>query len=87
MVCRPPSHHRTGLAPCSPDLNVIEHVWAKIVQEWRPEYERTAKALAAHAQRVWESLRNEPQFFHNLVADYHARLDAVIAAQGGPTTY
>ncbi|EFN83058.1 Transposable element Tc3 transposase, partial [Harpegnathos saltator] len=62
----------------SPDLNLIENIWAIIVNSWDPGHERTRAALIAHARNAWEDLRREPQFFWNLHNSIDARLQQVV---------
>lgn len=73
--------------PNSPDLNVIEHVWAQSVNEWEARHERTKPALQAHVQDVWRLWQANPQRITNLVNSIPARLQAVIDAVGGHTSY
>ncbi|EFN86285.1 Transposable element Tc3 transposase, partial [Harpegnathos saltator] len=65
----------------SPGPNLIENVWAKIVNSWDPSHEGTRAALIAHARNAWEDLRWEPQFFWNLHNSIDARLQQVVARQ------
>ncbi|XP_077280130.1 heparan-alpha-glucosaminide N-acetyltransferase-like [Temnothorax americanus] len=58
----------------SPDLNLIENVWAKIVNTWDPGHERTKQALFEHARNEWEALRGKPEFFTNLRQSIDRRL-------------
>ncbi|RLU15422.1 hypothetical protein DMN91_012416 [Ooceraea biroi] len=44
--------------PKFPDLNLIENVWAEIVNSWNPAHERTKAALIEHAKDAWENLRH-----------------------------
>ena len=68
--------------PKSPDLNLIENVWAKIVNTWEPGHERTREALFEHARNAWEALRAEPEFFTNLRQSIDRRLHQVIDRDG-----
>lgn len=70
----------------SPDLNPIENLWAKMVNIWENENERTRDALQHHCIRVWDSLRGT-QICQNLVLSMRSRCDAVIAAEGEMTKY
>ena len=45
----------------SPDLNPIEHLWARMTLEWDHKNERTPSALMEHVREVWEAFRGRPQ--------------------------
>jgi len=66
----------------SPDLNLIENVWAAIMNSWDAGHERNKAQLIAHAKTAWENLRQKPQLFANLRASVEKRLDQVIARNG-----
>lgn len=70
----------------SPDLNPIENLWGKMVQEWDKRDERTKAALVEHCHSVWESMRGR-DLCQGLVGSMRRRCDAVIDAAGGPTKY
>lgn len=72
---------------CSPDLNLIENVWAQIVQRWEPRRERTVAAIVGHAREIWEELRFPPDFLTNLIDSIPSRLNQVINRSGYWTDY
>jgi transposase len=66
----------------SPDLNPIETVW-NLMKDWieknypeKMSYDRLRKAV----QDAWNAISSEE--LQNLVATMHARMEAVIAANG-----
>lgn len=71
----------------SPDLNLIENVWALMVNRWEPRRERTVAALVNHATEVWEELRLRPDFLANLIDSIPNRLNQVIDRSGYWTDY
>jgi len=66
----------------SPDLNLIENVWAAIVNSWDAGHERNKAQLIAHAKTALENLCQKPQLFANLRAFIEKRLDQVIERNG-----
>lgn len=74
------------LPPKSPDLNIIENVWGKMVQLWDHTQARTSETLRAHVTQIWESLRGD-HFCYNAVRSMRQRLLDVINAEGGYTRY
>lgn len=72
----------------SPDLNPIENLWGKMVQEWDGNQCRTKDALRRHALNVWESFRGR-NVCENLVGSMRRRLQAVLNAEppGSYTKY
>ena len=73
--------------PYSPDLNIIENVWGRIVRNWENEDERTEAALDAHTKREWERYRGDVVYFENLATSMRDRIAAVREADGGHTPY
>ena len=73
----------------SPDLNPIEHVWARMVLEWDPANEHNALDLAQHAKRVWERLRGRKgaDFCASLVDSMPDRIADVVRANGKYSKY
>jgi len=71
----------------SPDLNLIENIWAAIVNSWDPGNERTKARLVMHAKNAWENLRQKPELFTNLRGSIEKRLNQVVARNGWWTDY
>lgn len=75
----------------SPDLNIIENVWAVMAQEltedWTGGRRLTADVLWCNVQRKWEELRLRPAFFESLAGSMGRRLQCVVDAAGGCTKY
>ena len=72
----------------SPDLNIIEHVWAYIAKSWRPAANvRTRAALIDHVMCSWENLAANPRLFENLGKSIPKRLYQVIDRSGFWTDY
>ena len=74
----------------SPDLNPIEHVWARMVKNWPSTAVRTTAALRGFVNSQWEDLRvDEPltNFVSNLVGSMNSRFEEVVAKDGAWTRY
>ena len=71
----------------SPDLNLIENVWAQMVRRWEPRRERTVAALVNHAREIWDELRLRPDYLANLIDSIPNRLNQVIDRSGYWTDY
>lgn len=69
----------------SPDLNIIENVWAYVKSQRTFERDRQRDETIAEITQIWSKLPLE--FAHNLVRSIPARLQAVIDAKGGVTRY
>lgn len=71
--------------PCSPDLNLIQNVWG-VMAERMSHYDIQSRAELLHAMQLeWNNLTAFE--IQRLYGSWQDRLDAVIAAQGGPTKY
>jgi transposase len=69
----------------SPDINIIEDVWSHIKYHLRGRIFETEEEL-------WEELRNQwngisQEWIRRLYDSLPARIEAVIAAEGGNTKY
>jgi len=73
--------------PQSPDLNLIEALWADIETELGQIHERAEDidTLVLMLQAAWESITRER--LSALIASMPNRLAAVIAAEGNATKY
>ena len=70
--------------PKSPDLNLIEEVWAWLKNGLKRSY-RNVEELEEDIIYIWESIPSE--FIKKLYDSMKNRIQAVIEAQGGPTDY
>lgn len=73
--------------PYSPDLNPIEHVWARIKKMLAGRIMLTTPSLTRAVLEAWREISEDRQFLHSLCASMPRRLTAVIDADGGPTRY
>lgn len=71
--------------PQSPDLNPIEHLWAEVERRIRLRDIRNREHLKSVLKEVWNEINEETT--RPLVNSMRRRLEAVIAARGGPTKY
>lgn len=71
----------------SPDLNIIEHVWAKMSKAiYRPHYRAgTKEELKDHVMEHWEDI--DLEFIRTLYDSIPSRLQAVIDNEGGNTRF
>lgn len=68
--------------PKSPDLNLIENIWA-IMEQDRPHLiERTHERLNAHVVNRWENLRGRQDVFQNLYNSLAKRFRYIIDHNG-----
>ena len=74
----------------SPDMNPIEHVWARMVKDWPSGSIRTTAALRTFVNEKWEQLRlEEPRtnFVKNLYNSMTRRFIEIVRKNGGVTRY
>lgn len=69
----------------SPDLNPIEHVWARMKSKIQGRIFRNKGELKSERTDLWYKI--EPTFLKELVASMPRRITAVIKAKGGATKY
>lgn len=72
-------------APQSPDLNVIEHLWAYIKVKYHENPSKTKHGMFARILEIWNSIPTE--ITRTLVKSVYKRFEAVIRAKGGATRY
>ena len=66
--------------PHSPDLNVIENLWAILKRKMPRQGARTQDELWLQVQRIWDEITIDE--INNLVDSFRSRLMAVIALHG-----
>lgn len=81
--------------PYSPDLNPIEHIWARLRDKLIPytnghgEIVRTTGSREGDLQEAltsaWDDI--EEEYIHSVFISFNHRVDAVIAANGWYTEY
>lgn len=71
--------------PQSPDLNVIEHVWAYLKRHRNFSLQQTREEAIKNVHQLWNDI--PMAFLINLVESMPRRLQAVIDAKGGNTKY
>lgn len=75
------------LPPYSPDLNPIEHVWARMKRELRGGVYRTRPELIRAVEEAWMKVGRDREFLQRLTSSMPRRLAAVEEEMGGPTRY
>jgi len=73
--------------PYSPDLNPIEHVWARMKRVLRERVFSSADSLRVAVREAWELTARDTEFLRGLTQSMPRRLNAVVEADGGPTRY
>ena len=71
--------------PYSPDLNVIENMWAYLSRKVDEHCSRDAEELKRWVQHEWDEIPKE--YFTKLFASYPKRCQSVIDANGSHTKY
>ena len=71
----------------SPDLNLIEHLWDELERRLRarPSHPTSVPDLTNALLEEWSNIPIDTLL--NLVDSLPTRVEAVIAAKGGPTQY
>jgi hypothetical protein len=71
----------------SPDLNPIERLWDELERRLRdkPNHPKSVPDLANALVGEWKQV--PAAMFQHLVESLHRKVEAVIAAKGGPTPY
>ena len=73
--------------PYSPDLNPIEHVWKLVKTSLKGRNFRTKPQLEAAFREKYEELGQRRDILQKLCDSQFRRINAVLAADGGPTKY
>lgn len=71
--------------PCSPDMNLIENLFGIITERMSNQHINTIDELRSVLAKTVQSI-NQSDIL-NLYFSWHARLAAVIKAEGGPTRF
>jgi transposase len=71
--------------PQSPDLNPIEHIWSEVERRLRRRRYKNREELKTALVEIWGTISEEVT--SKLIDSMKRRLEAVIAAKGGPTKY
>ena len=69
--------------PCSPDFNLIENVWAMMVERMSTQKLDTVKKLEHAIRTTWKGI-NQLDIL-SLYSSWRSRIAAVIEAKGGHT--
>ncbi|OXU17300.1 hypothetical protein TSAR_003950 [Trichomalopsis sarcophagae] len=72
-----PRFHRLNHSARSPDLNIIENVWSKMVQEWTPNHAHDLLQIQQRVRESWDSLQDQQQYFEILTHSMRARLQKI----------
>ena len=67
----------------SPDLNLVEHCWARLAKNMVGKCFATQDELWAGVQEAWNEV--PPSFVRGLYASMVRRLTTVVVAKGGNT--
>lgn len=68
-------------------MNPIENCWGLIVNACEQGQERTRDQVVQHVMQEWEALRRNQATIYNLVSSMPKRLQEVIDAEGGWSSY
>lgn len=69
------------------DMNPIEHLWAIMTRDWSVGEIRNQASVEARAMEVWESIRRRENLCSSLVKSIPNRLNEVVVARGGWSSY
>ena len=71
----------------SPDLNPIEHLWARFTSKWNGRQIKTKDTVIKHIANEWEELRKNPDICERLAISMPKRLQEVRDNNAGLTHY
>lgn len=88
-LCEHPSLQESMMfqPPYSPDLNPIEHVWARMKKKLKGRILKSDAEITSAVIAAWEEVGREKAFLRSLTGSMPRRINSVIAASGGPTKY
>jgi DDE superfamily endonuclease len=69
----------------SPDLNVIEHVWAHVKRKYSSSPASSKKEVLDKILKIWEEIPSK--FIQDLINSIYERLSEVIRSKGNATRY
>ena len=73
--------------PYSPDMNIIEHVWAVLKQKVRLQAHTTRQGLIREVQAIWDGDQEIRNLIGTLYDGMNRRVTALLLARGGYTRY
>lgn len=71
----------------SPDMNPIENVWSKLVQNWNPDAPMNRENILNQAKEQWHACIGDTDYISNLYGSMPARFDEIIQNDGHPCSY
>ena len=73
--------------PLSPDLSIIENVWAEVKRLVKAKRPRKAQDITRNAKEAWTKLVADRAYVAALFGSMPRRLQEVLDAKGGATRY
>ena len=82
-----PQLRRIQLPPRTPELNIIENVWAEMVREWNPSMAANEQQLMVRVTEAWDSMRINQGFLQKLTDSMPRLLRKLIEVGGANIHY